>query len=427
MLEVALRADAPAVAVPAVPPVRPSRHCSRRAFTLWLIPWVLLLAAGAFACLQCLIDGLHHTNMDNRYAFGLWIFLDLTVIALGAGAFTSGLLAYVFHWKEVRAVLHLAVLTGLLCYGGAVAILMVDVGQPLRAWFTFWHPNVHSMLAEVTFCLTCYLIVLAVEFVPILTRHRRLRSVAGVAVVGSRVHRGMVVLAVLGATLSFFHQGSLGGLYGVLQGRPFAFREDLWIFPTTFFLFVLSAMAIGPAFLVLIARVFEIVTRRLLVPRETIDRLARLSGTLLLVYLALKGIDTLVWLNGTVPESGVQPAWLYRQPPFGSWVLIAEFLVLGLVPALLLRRAAHESRAMITWAAVLGCAGIALNRLVATLQTLILPTLPFEDTWAYVPNWQETVAFAGVIALTVIVLSLAHRADLLFGRDPELEPSGSER
>jgi molybdopterin-containing oxidoreductase family membrane subunit len=237
----------------------------------------------------------------------------------------------------------------------------------------------------------------------------------------------MVVLAVLGATLSFFHQGSLGGLYGVLQGRPFAFREELWVFPTTFFLFVLSAMAIGPAFLVLIARTFEVVTRRLLVPRATIDRLARLSGTLLLVYLAFKGIDTLVWLNGTVPETGIQPAWLYRQPPFGSWVLVAEFLVLGLVPALLLRRAAHHGRAMVTLAAVLGCAGIALNRLVATLQTLILPTLPFEETWAYVPNRQETVAFAGVIALAVIVLSLAHRADLLFGREPEPESTGRER
>ena len=32
--------------------------------------------------------------MDNRFAFGLWIFLDLTVIALGAGAFFTGFLLY---------------------------------------------------------------------------------------------------------------------------------------------------------------------------------------------------------------------------------------------------------------------------------------------------------------------------------------------
>ena len=39
-----------------------------------------------------------------------------------------------------------------------------NVGQPLRFWFTFWHPNVHSMLTEVTFCITCYLTVLAIEY-----------------------------------------------------------------------------------------------------------------------------------------------------------------------------------------------------------------------------------------------------------------------
>ena len=36
-----------------------------------------------------------------------------------------------------------AVVIGVVCYSGAMAALMVDVGQPLRAWFTFWYPNVH--------------------------------------------------------------------------------------------------------------------------------------------------------------------------------------------------------------------------------------------------------------------------------------------
>ena len=43
---------------------------------------------------------------------------------------------------------------------------MIDVGQPLRAWFTFWHPNTHSMLTEVTFCISCYLLVLSLEYIP---------------------------------------------------------------------------------------------------------------------------------------------------------------------------------------------------------------------------------------------------------------------
>ena len=92
--------------------------------------------------------------MDNRFAFGLWIFLDLTVIALGAGAFFTGFLLYILKMHELEAVINSAVVIGFVCYSGAVAVLVVDVGQPLRFWFTFWYPNVHSMLTEVTFCIT---------------------------------------------------------------------------------------------------------------------------------------------------------------------------------------------------------------------------------------------------------------------------------
>jgi HAMP domain-containing protein len=35
----------------------------------------------------------------------------------------------------------------------------------------------------------------------------------------------------------------------VLRGRPFAFREGLAVWPSTFFLFILSAAAVGPSFL----------------------------------------------------------------------------------------------------------------------------------------------------------------------------------
>jgi molybdopterin-containing oxidoreductase family membrane subunit len=49
-----------------------------------------MLVFGAYCAGLCLVKGLNQTNMDNRYAFGLWIFVDLTIIALGAGAFFPG-------------------------------------------------------------------------------------------------------------------------------------------------------------------------------------------------------------------------------------------------------------------------------------------------------------------------------------------------
>ena len=96
-------------------------------FLLWLAPWAVLLAVGIDAAGLCLYYGLNQTNMDNRFAFGLWIFLDLGVIALGAGAFFTGFLVYILKRAELKPILNTAVVVGFICYSGAVAILMIDV------------------------------------------------------------------------------------------------------------------------------------------------------------------------------------------------------------------------------------------------------------------------------------------------------------
>ena len=145
--------------------------------SLWLLPWIALFGLGLYAIYLCLAEGLNQTNMDNRFAFGLWIYLDLTIIALGAGAFFTGFLLYILKRHELKAVINSTVVLGFICYSGAIAVLMVDVGQPLRAWFTFWHPNVHSMLTEVTFCITCYLCVLILEYAPIVLKNRTQRQI----------------------------------------------------------------------------------------------------------------------------------------------------------------------------------------------------------------------------------------------------------
>ena len=106
------------------------RRSTPRQFLLWILPWCALLAFGLYAAGLCLIKGLNQTNMDNRFAFGLWIFLDLTVIALGAGAFFTGFLLYILKKSELKAVINSAVVIGFICYSGAVAALLVDVGQP---------------------------------------------------------------------------------------------------------------------------------------------------------------------------------------------------------------------------------------------------------------------------------------------------------
>ncbi len=390
-------------------------------FLLWILPWVVMLGLGLYAAYLCLARGLYQTNMDNRFAFGLWIYLDLTVIAFGAGAFFSGFLLYIVKRHELKALINSAVVLGFICYSGAVAVLMIDVGQPLRAWFTFWHPNVHSMLTEVTFCITCYLTVLFIEYLPLILKNRALRKVPSFLVFEFELHKLMAVLAGVGALLSFFHQGSLGGLYGVLRGRPFAFRTGIALWPSTFFLFILSAVAVGPSFLMLVTWLVSKISRKTLVRDGVLSFLGRLSGGILVIYVLLKTVDTIVWINSTARTSGFHPFDFYSRRPFGTWILFTEIAVLGLLPAvMLLSKRARRSKGVLLAGAALACAGVALNRFVLTIQTLALPTLPFEEMVSYTPSWQEVAAFLAVVAYGVLIYSFSYRYLPLFPQEREL-------
>jgi menaquinone reductase, integral membrane subunit len=391
------------------------KRCSTGRFLLWILPWAAMLAFGLYAAGLCLVKGLNQTNMDNRFAFGLWIFLDLTVIALGAGAFFTGFLLYILKLHELRAVINSAVIIGFVAYSGAVCVLAVDVGQPLSAWFTFWYPNVHSMLTEVTFCITCYLTVLLIEYVPILLKNRKLREVPSFLVFEFQLHKLIYVLAGVGTFLSFFHQGSLGGLYGVLRGRPFAFREGLAIWPSTFFLFIISAAAVGPSFVLLTTWLVETITKKRLVKPQVLQLLGRISGLLLAVYVLAKTVDTLVWINRTSPESGFPAAQYYSWRPFGTWILFAEIVLFGLLPAIVLLTPRLRARRMwLVGAAAFACCGVALNRYVQTVQTLALPTLRFDPFLSYTPSWQEFGTFLAVVAYGVLVYSFSFRYLNLF-------------
>ena len=390
-------------------------------FVSRLIPWLIVLLIGMYAIFLCLTKGLNQTNMDNRFAFGVWIFLDLSVIALGAGAFFTGFLVYTLKREELRAVLNSAVVLGFICYSGAILVLMVDVGQPLRAWFTFWHPNIHSMLTEVTFCITCYLTVLSVEYAPLVLKNKKLKEIPAFLAMEYELHRIMPVLAGVGTFLSFFHQGSLGGLFGVLQGHPFAFREGFAIWPTTFFLFIISAAAAGPSFIILTTWIVSRISRKRLVSEKVYTLLARISGSLLLVYVLLKSIDTLAWLNWTAPQFGLSGMSFFLWAPFNVWILFVEIIVFGLVPSLVLLFGGGRLRTgWLVASSALVCCGIILNRFVMTIQTLSLPTMAFDRFMLYMPSWQEIAAFLFVVAYGVIIYSLSFRYLRLFPQETEL-------
>lgn len=361
--------------------------------------------------------------MSNIFAFALWIVFDLAVIALGAGAFFTGFLTYIIGKDELKDIINAAVIIGFICYSGAIAMLGIDIGQPLRGWFIFWHANVHSMLTEVSFCITAYFGVLAIEYLPVILGNRKLGVIREFHLFGHHLHHIMAVFAATGTFLSFFHQGSLGGMFGVMYARPFAARWEFYIWPTTFFLFVLSAIASGPSFTILITKLTEAITRKKLVPEQAIQFLARVSGWLLAVYVILKIADTLAWASGIVQRSGLAFMDFYREGPYGVWLVVVEIVICGIIPAIILiTPRARKNRTLMILGCFMNCAGIVLNRFVFIVVTLAVPVMPFDRFWSYLPTWQEWGIALALVGYGILLFSASYRYLPVFPKERELNP-----
>jgi Ni/Fe-hydrogenase subunit HybB-like protein len=398
------------------------QRCSLKRFLPWMLLWSLVLAWGLVSAFLCFYKGLNQTNMNHYFAFGLWITFDLSLIALGAGAFFTGFLTHIIGKEDLKAIINPAVVVGFICYSAAIAMLGVDIGQPLRGWFIFWHANVHSMLTEVSFCITAYLGVLTIEYLPLIFSNRKLNEIREFSIFGDNLHRTMAVFAAAGTFLSFFHQGSLGGLFGVLFARPFAFREGFLIWPWTFFLFILSSIAAGPSFTLLCVWVAKKVTGKELVKRGVFNMLAKISGWLLTAYIILKILDTISWAYGVVPRAGLSFMDFY-EGPYGIWLMIAEIGIFGIIPAIILiTPRLRERNGLLIIGALMNITGIALNRFAFTIQTLTIPVMPFDVFMSYFPTWQEWGIALGAVGYGILLFSLSYRYLPLFPQEAELNP-----
>ncbi len=398
------------------------KRCQLKWFLVWIGILQVPLLLGALAYVLCWGLALNVTYLNNNYPFGLWIAADLGIIALGAGAFFTGFLRYVIKMDELKNIVNFTVVIGFICYAAAQGILGVDIGQPLRGWFIFWHANVHSMLTEVAFCIACYFMVLSIEYLPLVLENRQISKFGFPRSFAHHMHEAMPTFAAIGVFLSFFHQGSLGGVPGVLYGRPFAFREGFLVWPWTFFLFIISAIACGPCFTILITWITEKFSGKKLVKRNVIDILAKISGVMLTVYLVLKGIDTLYWAK-FAEGVGAPFSSFYANQPYGYWVLVMELGILGVIPAaILLCPPGRRNQTLLILACFLNCAGIFMNRWIMTVQTLALPVMSFDKFVSYHPNWVEWASTLMWVWIGAVFISISYRYLPIFPQEKELNP-----
>jgi Ni/Fe-hydrogenase subunit HybB-like protein len=391
----------------------PAIHLSFRQmatpFNFFVVGLLLMCGIGSAAGLMVMTQGLWLTNLSDLVPWGLWITIDLSSIALSAGAFILCAAVYLLGLKQFQPVARTATFIGLVGYSMAMLCLLLDIGRPERFWhgWVYWNP--HSVLWEVTMCISLYFTVLMLETAPIVGQTSFIRQrFPWLSHRLESVHHLAPILAVVGLGLSSLHQSSLGATYGILKARPIWFRPDLSV------LFIISAIAAGMSFTLLVTMLAGRFNRSSRVDDKLVEKLAYFIGWVLVVFLYFRFWDAFSMTYTVLPGRSEGLRFLTRGPlAFNFWV---GEIGLGLVVPifLLLNKRTRQNQVlrMIAFGLVVG--GLVAYRwdVVMAGQLVLLTYLPNQINalyTTYFPSLVEFLSGAGVVAYGILAISLGVR------------------
>ena len=326
------------------------------------------------------------TNLNQQFPWGLWVGFDVMAgVALAGGAYVITFLVYIMRIEHYHPIVRVTVLNGFLAYAFYAGALLLDLGRP-------W--NVINPIIGNSFGLGSVLFLVAWHFLLYMTAEFVELSPAIAEWLGwrrvRRVLNGLTIGAVVfGITLSTLHQSALGALY--LMAKPKI--HPLWYSEFIPVLFFVSSIYAGLCMVIFEGGISHRVFHARLSPTlarshdAIVIGLARIAGAALFVNLFL---EALKFLHGQL--------WLAFTGGWAAWYLV-EVVGFGVVPmALLMRGSATRHLPMVKVGAVMGLAGVILNRL-----NLSVIAFKWNEAAHYVPSWMEIVVTAGVISAEIWV------------------------
>lgn len=390
-------------------------------FLSWLSFIAVCLLIGLASAFEVFRNGLTITNMSDTIPWGLWITIDLSSIALGAGAFTLSAVVYLFGLKNFQPIVRLAVFVGFIGYTSALLTLVMDIGRPDRFWHPWVYWNVHSVLWEITWCITIYLTIMILEFFPVVVEAPFFDRWPWLRKVASTLHKVAPVLALGGVFVSLLHQSSLGATYGIVKSRP------IWFKPSMPIMFILSAVAVGPALTMAMAYIIEWLTGKRHVPHDLLRTISRFSGYALLVYAYLKFWDlAAVTYYGRTPAVSKALSLLNQQTPynFGFWV--GEIIIGLVIPVMMFLLPRYNKKPLnLVIGALCAAIGIIFNRWNVTVTGLFVPlsyspgTQYIVPSGTYTPNLIEFGIAIGIFGYAALMMTLGVKFLPLFSNHHE--------
>jgi len=288
------------------------------------------------------------------------------------------MLVYIFNKGEYHPLVRPALLASLFGYTLAGAGVMFDLGRWWNVWNMFWPGSINptSVMFEVAVCITLYIVVMWIEFSPVVLEQMGRHDAK------KKVGKAMFFIIALGTVLPMMHQSSLGTLLVVMGGQV----HPLWQTPVLPLLYLLSAIFMGYA-VVLFESCLTSTAYRRKIEMHMLTPMAKIMLGILATFVVVRLGDVVV--RGALPKAFVPSVQALM-----FWLEMACFIA----PLILIGAESNRRNpAKLFLAGVLLMLGGALMRLDGFL-------IGYETggDFNYFPTLAEVLVTAGMFAVEVL-------------------------
>lgn len=351
----------------------------------------LALLAGVWGIYTRLFVGERDVNYGSYVVWGLWVAMYLFFAGAATGAYMFATLEYLFNFKLFKGTGKAALWVALVTMPAALATIGMDLGRMERIWKVYLNPNPSSLLAQMVWGYTSFILVILVTMWLIYKKPE------------SKLAKWALSF---GLFLSIFLSGGVGALLGVNASRAY---WHVGLLPVQFPIF---SMATGFALLMVVLGWFA--------PKdENRSEQLRVMGMAVVVLMLIK--TYFVWsdfsqsIYAGVPQN-VEAVQAVLFGPY-SWQFWAVQIGIGtLIPILILTQPKLAGNgAWAGWMGVFVLIGFAIARTNIVFPALAIPELEGLATaftgphlsFDYSPSLLELSVVSGVVGGTIIALLLS--------------------
>jgi molybdopterin-containing oxidoreductase family membrane subunit len=360
----------------------------------WATFLIVLIGIGFFFYLRQLTYGLGITGMSRNITWALYIAQFTFLVGVAASAVMLVLPYYLHNYKAFGRITilgeFLAVSAVIMC----VTFIIVDLGQPARAFNIILYPSPNSVLFWDMIVLSGYLLLNIVIGWTVLASERK--AVHPPAWVKPLIYISIPWAISIHTVTAFIYAG--------LPGRSF------WMTAIMAPRFLASAFASGPAFLILLCLILRKFTK-FDAGKEALQTLAKIVTYALVVSVFFVLMEIFTAFYSQIPEHMHHFEYLFVGLE-GHYALVpwmwSAVILAGVALALLVNPKTRKNETLLAIASAAVFVSLWIEKGLGLVVTGFIPS-PLEKITEYSPTGPEVMITLGVWAMGLLILTVLYK------------------